>query len=152
MFTRTARATARSSLVAGHLRTPIAPPIRTAREATLSSLEALSQAIKTAPSTSTIYLSGQIPADANGTLIQGSMADKTAAIINSTKIILEKAGSGLDQVVKVVVYLKDARAMPEFAKVYDPAFPHRPARSMVEVSALPAGVDVQVDFVAVGES
>lgn len=39
--------------------------------------------------------------------------------------------------------------MPEFAKVYDPAFPHRPARSMVEVSNLPAGVDIQVDFTAV---
>lgn len=47
------------------------------------------------------------------------------------------------------MFLKDARIMPEFAKVYDAAFPHRPARSMVEVSALPAGVDIQVDFIAV---
>lgn len=39
--------------------------------------------------------------------------------------------------------------MTGFASVYDPAFPHRPARSMVEVSKLPAGVDIQVDFIAV---
>lgn len=39
--------------------------------------------------------------------------------------------------------------MPEFSKVYDPAFPHKPARSMAEVSKLPAGVDIQVDFIAV---
>lgn len=47
------------------------------------------------------------------------------------------------------VYIKDAKAMPEFAAVYDPVFPHKPARSMVEVSNLPAGVDIQVDFIAV---
>ena len=47
------------------------------------------------------------------------------------------------------VYVKNASIMPEFAMVYDPAFPHRPARTMVEVSSLPAGVDIQVDFVAV---
>lgn len=39
--------------------------------------------------------------------------------------------------------------MAKFSKVYDPAFPRKPARSMVEVSKLPAGVDIQVDFVAI---
>ncbi|KAL4906408.1 Endoribonuclease L-PSP/chorismate mutase-like protein [Aspergillus multicolor] len=178
MFTRTALVTARSSLIAGHLHSPVAASVRTARETMGSNLQApakrsvssspspisvihtektyapfahYSQAIRVAPSCSTVYLSGQIPAHTNGTLIQGSMAEKTAVIINNTKIILEEVGSGLGNVVKVVVYLRDARTMPEFAKVYDAAFPHKPARSMVEVSALPAGVDVQVDFVAVGE-
>lgn len=50
------------------------------------------------------------------------------------------------------VYVRDARIMPEFSKTYDPAFPHRPARSMVEVSNLAAGVDIQVDFIAVVDS
>lgn len=45
--------------------------------------------------------------------------------------------------------MRNADFMPDFASVYDAAFPHRPARSMVEVSKLPAGVDVQVDFIAV---
>ena len=45
--------------------------------------------------------------------------------------------------------MKDASIMPEFSKVYDPVFPHKPARSMAEVSKLPAGVDIQVDFIAV---
>ena len=39
--------------------------------------------------------------------------------------------------------------MREFNEVYNPTFPQRPARSMVEVSNLPAGVDIQVDFTAV---
>ena len=46
------------------------------------------------------------------------------------------------------VYLKDANMMLDFGSVYDLAFPHRPARSMIEVSKLPAGVDIQVDFMA----
>ncbi|CAG8934339.1 unnamed protein product [Penicillium salamii] len=105
-----------------------------------------SQAIKAAGQ---VWLSGQIPADAQGNLIKGSMTEQTQAIIKNTEAILKASGTGLDRVVKVVVYVKDATVMPEFASVYDPAFPHRPARSMVEVSKLPAGVDIQVDVIAV---
>ncbi|CAI7633627.1 unnamed protein product [Penicillium glandicola] len=105
-----------------------------------------SQAIKAAGQ---VWLSGQIPADAQGKLIKGTMTEQTQAIIKNTEAILKASGTGLDRVVKVVVYVKDSNVMPEFASVYDPAFPHRPARSMVEVSKLPAGVDIQVDFIAV---
>lgn len=127
-----------------------------------------SQAIK---ASGQVYLSGQIPADIEGNLIKGSTAEKTETIIKNTEAILNEAGSGLDRVVKVVVsvecckysptlhlqlilfslqvYVKDAGIIPDFASVYDPKFPHRPARSMVEVSSLPAGVDIQVDFIAV---
>ncbi|KAJ5195864.1 hypothetical protein N7449_006343 [Penicillium cf. viridicatum] len=96
-----------------------------------------------------VWLSGQIPADTQGKLIKGTITEQTQAIIKNTEAILKASGTGLDRVVKVVVYVKDANVMPEFASVYDPAFPHRPARSMVEVSKLPAGVDIQVDFIAV---
>ncbi|KAL4940413.1 Endoribonuclease L-PSP/chorismate mutase-like protein [Aspergillus oleicola] len=170
MLARAARA--RTSLVADNLRSAAGPisslksytmtqsPMETRRNVSskVSNIHTYkaykpfahySQAIKSAPGTSIIWLSGQIPADANCKLITGSIADKTAVIIKNTEAILKEAGSGLEGVVKVVVYVKDASIMPEFAKVYDPAFPHRPARSMVEASALPAGVDIQVDFVAV---
>ncbi|KAH7013342.1 Endoribonuclease L-PSP/chorismate mutase-like protein, partial [Ilyonectria destructans] len=105
-----------------------------------------SQAIKTG---GLVWLSGQIPADVNGKLITGSVADKTHAIVQNTEAILKEAGSSLGEVVKVVVYVRDAGIMPEFNAVYNPAFPQKPARSMVEVSNLPAGVDIQVDFIAV---
>ncbi|KAJ5813053.1 hypothetical protein N7447_010076 [Penicillium robsamsonii] len=105
-----------------------------------------SQAIKAAGQ---VWLSGQIPADAQGNLIKGSMTEQTQVIIKNAEAILKASGTGLDRVVKVVVYVKDVNVMPEFASVYDSAFPHRPARSMVEVSKLPAGVDIQVDFIAV---
>lgn len=50
-----------------------------------------------------VWLSGQIPADAQGNLIKGSTVQKTKAIIQNTKAIPKEAGSGLDRVVKVVV-------------------------------------------------
>lgn len=59
-----------------------------------------SQAIKAAGH---VWLSGQIPADSQGNLITGSVAEKTQAIIRNTEAILEEAGSSLDRVVKVVV-------------------------------------------------
>lgn len=59
-----------------------------------------SQAIKAAGH---VWLSGQIPADAQGNLITGSVAEKTQAIIRNTEAILNEAGSSLDRVVKVVV-------------------------------------------------
>ncbi|KAJ5295754.1 hypothetical protein N7508_010575 [Penicillium antarcticum] len=96
-----------------------------------------------------VWLSGQIPADAEGNLIKGSITEQTEIIIKNTEAILKASGTGLERVVKVVVYVRNADIMPEFASVYDVAFPHRPARSMVEVSKLPAGVDIQADFIAV---
>lgn len=59
-----------------------------------------SQAIKAG---SQVYLSGQISADVEGDLINGSTVEKTEAIIKNTEAILNEAGSGLDRVVKVVV-------------------------------------------------
>ncbi|GIC93021.1 RidA family protein [Aspergillus udagawae] len=105
-----------------------------------------SQAIKAGAQ---VYLSGQIAADVEGNLIKGSTVEKAEVIIKNTEAILNEAGSGLDRVVKVVIYVKDLSIMPDFASVYDPKFPHRLARSMVEVTSLPAGVDIQVDFIAV---
>lgn len=51
-----------------------------------------------------LYISGQIPADATGNLIEGSIADKTKACCEALKNILEDAGSGIDRVVKVCMH------------------------------------------------
>ncbi len=57
-----------------------------------------SQAIIAGPH---IFVSGQLPADASGKLIEGSIADKTTAVCENLKAILEDAGSSLSRVVKV---------------------------------------------------
>lgn len=52
-----------------------------------------------------IYVSGQIPADASGNLVEGSIADKTKACCEALKNILEDAGSGIHRTIKVAPHL-----------------------------------------------
>lgn len=59
-----------------------------------------SQAIK---ANGQIFVSGQIPADPSGNLVEGSISQKTEACCKNIKAILEAAGSGLDKVIKVNV-------------------------------------------------
>ena len=59
---------------------------------------AKSQAVIAGPH---IFVSGQIPADASGKLVEGSIADKTKASCEAVKNILEASGSSIDRVVKV---------------------------------------------------
>ncbi|KAK4659680.1 hypothetical protein QC762_112470 [Podospora pseudocomata] len=63
-----------------------------------------SQAIKTP---TTIYCSGQIPCDAQGNLVEGTIQEKTGACIANIKAVLEEAGSSIGKVVKVNVFLTD---------------------------------------------
>jgi enamine deaminase RidA (YjgF/YER057c/UK114 family) len=57
-----------------------------------------SQAVQVGPH---IFVSGQIPADKNGNLVEGSIADKTKASCEGMKAILEEAGSSMSKVIKV---------------------------------------------------
>jgi enamine deaminase RidA (YjgF/YER057c/UK114 family) len=59
-----------------------------------------SQAIITSP---LIFVSGQIPADSQGNLVEGSITDKTAMCAQNVKAILEEAGSSIEKVVKTTV-------------------------------------------------
>jgi 2-iminobutanoate/2-iminopropanoate deaminase len=97
-----------------------------------------------------IYTSGQIPVDpSSGLVVQGGIEEQTKQVFENLRNVLEAAGSGLDQIVKTTVFLKD---MGDFAKVneiYATYFttPY-PARSCVEVAALPKGVMIEVEAVA----
>lgn len=63
-----------------------------------------SHAVKTPTA---IYCSGQIPWDVDGNLIQGTIQEKTAACIKNLKAVLTTAGSGIEKVVKVNVFIAD---------------------------------------------
>ena len=97
------------------------------------------------------FLSGQIPLDpATGQLVEGDIAVQTTRVLQNLKAVLEACGSGLDQVVKTTVYMKD---MGEFAKmneVYGKYFSENPpARSTVEAARLPRDVRVEIDAIAI---
>jgi 2-iminobutanoate/2-iminopropanoate deaminase len=66
---------------------------------------------------------------------------------------LERAGSGLDKVLKITAYLVDMRRYPDFNRIYADYFPgsNPPARTCVEVSALPFQFQVEIEAVAHGQ-
>lgn len=72
-----------------------------------------SHAIKTP---SAIYCSGQIPCDAEGNLVEGTIQEKTAACIKNLEAVLKTAGSGIEKVVKVNIFITD---MGNFAVSHD---------------------------------
>ena len=97
------------------------------------------------------FLSGQIPLDPMpGQLVEGDITAQTTRVLENLKAVLEACGSGLNQVVKTTVYIKD---MIEFAKmneVYGKYFAdHPPARSTVEAARLPRDVRVEIDAIAI---
>lgn len=98
----------------------------------------------------TLYVSGQIPLDpATGELVQGDIAARVRRCFQSLEAILEAAGGSVAEVVKVTVYLTDLSVFPVVNQVMSELFeaPY-PARAAVQVAALPRGVDVEVDAVA----
>ncbi len=106
-----------------------------------------SQAIKAG---NFLFCSGQIPIDpATGQFVPGGVDEQAAQVLKNVKAVLEGAGYGLDDVVKATVF---ATSMNDFAVVnvvYSKFFEKDPpARSFVEVSALPKGALVEIEVVA----
>ncbi len=96
-----------------------------------------------------VFLSGIIPVRPSGEISTGEIGQQFRTIIENAKSILESAGSSLDRVVKVTVYIKDLQNFEAMNKVYALIFsPPFPARSTVQVAALPKNVDLEVDFIA----
>ncbi|RVX71881.1 hypothetical protein B0A52_04280 [Exophiala mesophila] len=104
-----------------------------------------SQAIKAA---GIVFCAGQIPADKNGNLVEGTIAQKTEACVNNVRAILAEAGSEIGKVVKVSVFLSDMSHFAEMNGEYEKWFTHKPARTCVAAKQLPKGVDVEIEVMA----
>ena len=106
-----------------------------------------SQAVRSA---GLIYLSGQLGMDpATGQLVQGGVGPQTRRAIANLKAVLEAAGSGLDRVVKTTVFLTNMGNFTEINAIYGEYFSSQaPARSAVQVSALPRGADIEIECIA----
>ncbi|KAF7167922.1 hypothetical protein CNMCM5623_001136 [Aspergillus felis] len=95
-----------------------------------------------------LFISGQIPADASGNLVEGNIGEKTQACCNNIKAILDAAGSSVDKIVKVNVFLTNMADFAEMNATYEKFFTHKPARSCVAVAQLPKGVPVEIECIA----
>lgn len=98
-----------------------------------------------------LYLSGQIPLDPiTGDVIEGGIEAQTNQVLKNLKSILESVGAGLNDVVKTTVFMKDLNRFSDMNGIYARFFKEPfPARSTVEVSGLPKGVEVEIDAIAV---
>ena len=82
----------------------------------------------------------------DGKLVDGGVTAQTTQTMANVAAQLEVAGASLSDVVKTLCFLTDMGTFAEFNAAYADAFgDHRPARSTVEVSALPGGMDVEVE-------
>jgi len=97
-----------------------------------------------------IYISGQIALDPETNEARlGTIEEQTNLALQNLKIILEQAGSSLDNVLKVNVFLASIDDYPKFNEVYGKFFPiDRPARTCVAVIGLPLGAKVEIDAIA----
>ena len=97
-----------------------------------------------------VYTAGQIPLDpVTGQIVQGDVTVQTERVMRNLTAVLEAAGTSWAQVVKTTVFLQDMADFPRVNEVYGRMIGEaRPARSTVQVSALPRGVLVEIDAVA----
>ena len=96
-----------------------------------------------------VFTSGQIPLDPEtGVLVGETIEEQTEQVIQNLKAVLEAAGSDLAHVVKTTCFLQRMSDFAAFNSVYEKYFTGKPARSCVEVSALPKGALVEVEAVA----
>lgn len=99
----------------------------------------------------TLYLSGQIPLDpATGQVVAGDIAAQATRVFENLKAVLAAAGATFEDVVRVGIYMTDLGNFGAVNEVMQKYFrePY-PARSTIGVAALPRGVAVEVDVIAV---
>jgi 2-iminobutanoate/2-iminopropanoate deaminase len=84
-----------------------------------------------------IFVSGQVPKDENGNMCVGNIEEETRWTIESIRRILKLDGADLEDIVKVTVYLADARNFGRYNKVFAEYFPDgRISRTTVEARAV----------------
>jgi len=97
-----------------------------------------------------IFVSGQIPTDADGALPEGIEA-QTRQSIENVRTVLENAGSDLRHVLKTTVFLKDMDDFAAVNAIYAEYFdgPVKPSRSCVQAAKLPKDMPLEIEAIAV---
>ena len=92
----------------------------------------------------------QIPLDpASGELVKGDIRQGTKRVLENLKGVLESQHLGMDDVVKVTIFLKDMGNFSQVNEVYGTYFPSSPpARSTVEVARLPRDAGIEIEAIA----
>ena len=99
----------------------------------------------------TVYLSGMIPLDpATNKIVEGGIEAQAKRSLENVRIVLEEMGLGMESAVKVTVYMTNLADFAAVNAIYKDWFgPDYPARSCVQVAALPLGAQIEIEVTAV---
>ena len=97
-----------------------------------------------------VFLSGQIPIDpATGNVVEAEIAAQTRRVMENLAAVLRASGASFAEVVKSTIFLADLGHFSKMNEVYGSYFTSEPpARSTVQVGALPRGVLIEIDMIA----
>lgn len=97
-----------------------------------------------------VYTSGQIPVNPETGEIPATIQEQTTQALQNAKAVLEAAGLSMNNVVKTLVFLSDLGEFAAMNEVYASFFQQPyPARSCVQVAAIPKGAKVEIECIAV---
>lgn len=98
-----------------------------------------------------VFFSGQIPLDPeSGTVIEGGVAAQAEQVMKNMAAMLDAAGLDFDNVVKTTIFLVDLADFGTVNEIYGRRFTTAPpARACVQVAALPRGVSIEIEWIAV---
>jgi len=102
---------------------------------------------------STIYCAGQIPLDPkSGQIVSGDIAAQTRRVLDNITAVLKAEGLSFENIVKTTIFLTDLADFQTVNEIYASYFKQAPpARSTVQVPALPKGARVEIEAIAVAE-
>ena len=96
-----------------------------------------------------IFTSGQIPVAPDGSVSE-DISEQTRQALLNLKAVIEAGGSSFDKVIKTTVFITDMAQFGAINAVYSEFFSEPyPARSCVQVAALPKGVSIEIDAIAI---
>jgi 2-iminobutanoate/2-iminopropanoate deaminase len=97
-----------------------------------------------------VFTSGQIPLDpASQQMVAGDIRAQVERVMENLGAVLAAAGSGFDKVVKATIFVIDLNDFAIVNEIYGKRFPQNPpARSTVQVAALPKGARVEIELIA----
>jgi len=103
---------------------------------------------------STIYCAGQIPLDPKtGQIVAGDIDAQTRRVMDNITAVLKAEGLSFENIVKTTIFLVDLADFQTVNEIYGSYFKQAPpARSTVQVAALPKGARVEIETIAVADS
>ncbi len=97
-----------------------------------------------------VFVSGQLPIDpVTGQFPEGDIKVLAAQSLKNVQAILEASGTDLNHVVKTTVFIKDINDFVAVNEVYAVFFTNAPARSAVQVAAIPKGAAIEIEAIAI---